>query len=199
VTVITSDKGFNGWAISQADGSFRLSTTGVFVSFRHLKYKPLLMRSANLSEPIRVQLVPADETVRKVRSCAGGKYWIGGGLRVNAGRNYGSPEHGQHDSHWYVTRGQSILHIVSGPWWHAGLPLESTLTSSDSIAIRAWVFNEIVGLDLSGRTPEGKYWRWVGAPIADAVEYENVSRATADDFDKIIATICFQSYGQGNR
>jgi hypothetical protein len=77
--------------------------------------------------------------------------------------------------------------------WHSGLPLEQTLLRSDSISLRGWIFKKIVGLDLSGHSSEGKYWRWVGAPLAAAIEYETSSREAADYFDKIIATMCFQS------
>ncbi len=45
-------------------------------------------------------------------------------------------------------------------------------------------------LDLSGRSRDGKYWRWVGAPIAEAIEYATSSRETAGYFDGIIATMC---------
>jgi hypothetical protein len=46
-------------------------------------------------------------------------------------------------------------------------------------------------LDFSGHTSDGKYWRWVEAPLADAIEYETPSRTSADEFDKIIASMCF--------
>src|ERR1700674_1958947 len=94
--------------------------------------------------------------------------WIGGGLRVSAGGKHKGPVYGEHDSHWYVQRGSDRLHVVDGYAWHAGLPLEQTLARSGSISVRGWVFEGIVGLDLSGHTNEGKYWRWVGAPVADA-------------------------------
>lgn len=168
-----------------------------FISPPHADYKPVLVRSSELTEPIRLQLVPADETVLKLKPCStppakGGK-WIGNGLRVNAGGKYKGPVYGEHDSHWYIRRGLDRLHVVDGYAWHAGLPLQQTLTRSDSITVRGWVFEGIVGLDLSGHTNEGKYWRWVGAPVAEAIEYEAASRATADYFDKIISTLCYGS------
>lgn len=197
VSVVTSGMGFNGWGASKADGSFRLPAAGAFVSFRHAGYKPLLVRSSDLIEPIHVQLDPTDETVWKVKSCSSlpgkGGAWIGGGLRVNPGGSHKGPVYGEHDSHWYVQRGSDRLHVVDGYAWHAGLPLEQTLVRSESISVRGWVFEKIVGLDLSGHSSEGKYWRWVGAPVALAIEYETSSREAADYFDKIIATMCFQS------
>ncbi len=36
------------------DGSFRLPKVGAFVSFRHVDYKPLLVRSTELTDPVRV-------------------------------------------------------------------------------------------------------------------------------------------------
>jgi len=76
----------NGWAKSKADGSFRLAGAGEFVSFRHADYKPELFRSSDLTEPAKVQLAPADDTVWKPKPCAvqarKGSDWIGGGLRV---------------------------------------------------------------------------------------------------------------------
>ena len=69
VSVVTSGMGFNGWTASKADGSFRLPANGAFVSFRHADYRPLLVRSSDLTEPVRVQLVPTDETAWKVKSC----------------------------------------------------------------------------------------------------------------------------------
>ena len=194
VLVITSGKGFIGWATSETDGSFRLPTTGEFISFRHADHNPVLVRSSVLTEPVRVQMSPADEKVWKLNKCGSltdrFTRWIGSGLRVNPGGAYTTGS-GEHDSHWYVKRGSDTLHLVDGNAWHAGLPLESTLTASETVSVRGWVSDSIVGLDLSGHTKEGKYWRWVGAPVAQAIEYQTASRATADDFDKIISTMCF--------
>jgi len=175
VTVVTSGKGFNGWATSKTDGSFRLSAVGAFVSFRHADYKPVLLQSSDLTAPVHVTLDRSDDTVWKVNSCNSqpdkGLAWIGGELRINPGSSHEGPVYGEHDSHWYVHRGRDRLHVVDGYAWHAGLPLEETLVQSESISIRGWLFEKrIVGLDLSGHNSEGKYWRWVGAPLASAIE-----------------------------
>jgi hypothetical protein len=196
--IVASGAGFNGWAISNADGSFHLSAVGAFVSVRQIGFKPLIVSTTDLTEPVRIHLTEADATTWKVPSCAslpgGGRGWVGGGLRVNAGRQrYEGPVYGEHDSHWYFKFSQNTLHIVEGYAWHSGLPLESTLTSSEGIKIRGWVFGETVGLDLSGKTREGKRWRWVGAPIALAIEYSDTSEDAADYFDSIVETMCFQS------
>jgi hypothetical protein len=195
VLVVTSGKGLAGWAASDANGSFKLSTTGEFISFRHVDYKPVLVRSSDLTDPVRIQLIPADETSSMLKSCnslpAKARGWIGGGLRVNPGGKYRGPVNGEHDSHWYVRRGNDTLHLVDGYTWHSGLPGEDILARSDRISVRDWVFETIVGLDFTGHTTDGKYWRWVGAPLAAAIEYETPSRTTADEFDKVIASMCF--------
>jgi hypothetical protein len=194
VLVISSGAGLQGWAYSGSDGAFLLHNSGEFVSFRHAKYGPMLIRSSSLKEPVRVQLVPSNENW-KLSSCAAmpgkGRAWIGGGLRVNPAGSYKGPAYGEHDSHWYLKRGKDPMHIVSGYAWHSGLPQESTLVRSTKISIREWVFDTIVGLDFTGQTDDGNYWRWVGAPLADAVEYEATSRSAADYFDGIIASLCF--------
>lgn len=89
--------------------------------------------------------------------------------------------------------------MVDGYAWHAGLPLDQTLERAESISVRGWVFEKIAGLDLSGHSSEGKNWRWVGAPVALAIEYETSSRQSADYFDKIIDTMCFQWPDQTKR
>lgn len=143
-----------------------------------------------------MQLEPADKTVRRLKRCnpapGSERAWPGGGLRLHV-NEFKSPINGDDDSHWYVRRGKNWLHIVHGYVWHSGLPLESTLVASQSITVRGWVFENIVGIDLSGRSNDGSYWRWFGAPVADAIEYQGVSRESADYFDAIIETACFGS------
>lgn len=83
--------------------------------------------------------------------------------------------------------------MVDGYAWHAGLPLESLLSASMNLDVRGWEFGNIVGLDLSGLLKDGWRWRWIGAPIADAVSYENVATEEADFFDPILDSICYSA------
>jgi hypothetical protein len=73
------------------------------------------------------------------------------------------------------------------------LPLESWLTASESIDVRGWEFGDIVGLDLSGRARTGRRWRWIGAPVADAISYENATPDEAEYFDRILESVCYFS------
>jgi hypothetical protein len=82
-------------------------------------------------------------------------------------------------------------HLLTDTQWHAGLPLESLLTASESLDIRGWEFGDIVGLDLSGRTRTGRRWRWLGAPVSDAISYENAEPQQAEYFDEILKSVCF--------
>ena len=197
-TIVASGVGFNGWASTGPDGSFHVKAAGEFISIRHAGLKARLLRRAELAEPILIALEPAGESMRTLPACsslpAGGKQWIGGGLKVNPGRSrFKGPFHGEHDSHWYLESGKDTLHIVDGYAWHAGLPLEQQLASSESILVHSWEFKGIVGLDLSGRTKSGLHWRWVGAPLAHAVEYKDTTQSSAEYFDRIIETTCFGS------
>jgi hypothetical protein len=197
-TIVASGAGFNGWASTGPDGSFHLKAAGSFIGVRHSGLKARLLRTSELTELVLIRLEAADESVRTMPACsssfAGAKQWIGGGLKVNPGRSrFKGPVNGEHDSHWYVMFGKDTLHIVDGYAWHAGLPLEKRLADFESISVRSWEFNGIVGLDLAGRTKSGLRWRWVGAPLAAAVEYGDTTQNSADCFDRILETICFES------
>ena len=194
-TVVASGAGFNGWASTGPDGSFHLKAAGLFVSVRRAGMKARLLRTSELTEPVLIALDAAGDSVRQMPACSSrfdvSKRWIGGGLKVNPGQsNFQGPINGEHDSHWYVTFGKDTLHIVDGYAWHAGLPLEERLASSDTISVRSWEFNDIVGLDLSGRAKSGKRWRWLGAPLAVAIEYTDATQESAEYFDRIIESTC---------
>jgi hypothetical protein len=197
-TIVASGTGFSGWASSNAEGLFHLKASGGFISVRHVGLTARLLRTSELAEPILIKLEAADNSVRNMPACnsssAARKQWIGGGLKVNPGRSrFRGPVNGEHDSHWYVTFRKEVLHIVDGYAWHAGLPLEQQLTSSDSISVRSWEFKDIVGLDLSGQTKNGARWRWLGAPIAAAVEYRDAPPESAEFFNRIMESTCFGS------
>jgi hypothetical protein len=142
-------------------------------------------------------LVKANAKVRVMPNCQSrpnsGRAWIGGGLRINPQGRYRGPVNGEHDTHWYVRKGKRLLHIVDGYVWHAGLPVESLLSASQSIDVRGWEYGKIVGLDVSGTSQTGRRWRWIGAPIADAISYEDAAPEEAEDFDRILESVCFGS------
>jgi len=146
--------------------------------------------------PIRLVLAKADASVKPMPNCESladsGPGWIGGELRIKPpGGSYTGPVNGEHDTHWYVHKQKGSLHVVEGYAWHAGLPLEDLLSASKSLKVRGWDFRTIVGLDLSGELNDGRRWRWIGAPLAAAVSYENASPEVADFFDRILDSVCY--------
>lgn len=200
--LIIRTSGLHGWTSSQQDGSFSVLGEGQFISFRAAGYRPELLRVNSSATPLRVTLRPADNTVQNAPICTSlpnkGKAWVGGGLKVRPPGRYEGPVSGQHDAHWYVPRGKDSLHIVDGAMWHSGLPVESDLLAVKDIAVRAWHSRttDTVILDLSGQRTDGKYWRWVGAPLATAVNYETSDRSTAEYFDAVIASLCVAGPGR---
>jgi len=196
--IVASGAGFNGWASTDKNGSFHLKAAGHFISVRHARWKAVLLRTADLAQPVRITLVRAGESAQKMPACnvsgGAGKTWIGQGLKVDAGRyHFKGPVYGEHDSHWYLKIGNDSLHLVDGYAWHAGLPLEERLNSSENISVASWESGDIVGLDISAQTKDGKRWRWLGAPIASAIEYENAGADSADAFDRIMQSACYGS------
>lgn len=195
--VVASGVGFLGWAETDSNGSFCLKRAGAFISVRHRGFDPVLVRSSDVRNEGQIRLAKADSAVKSVPRCQSlptkGRGWIGSGLRIRAPGRYKGPVNGEHDTHWYVHIGKSTLNIVDGYAWHAGLPLESLLTASQSIQVRGWEFDEIVGLDLSGQLEDGRRWRWFGAPVAQAIGYENTPPREAELFDRILETVCFEA------
>ncbi len=196
--VVASGVGFNGWASSDADGKFCVKHAGRFISVRHAGFKPLVLPVPPPDDPVRLTLIRAESSVKALRACESlpnaGRGWIGGGLRIKPPRGgYRGPVSGEHDTHWYVRHGKQLLHVVDGYAWHAGLPLERLLSGSKSLEVRGWEFGDIIGLDLSGTSKDGTRWRWFGAPIAEAISYEEVTPEDADFFNRVIDSVCYNS------
>jgi hypothetical protein len=194
--VVASGGGFN-WVSTNPDGTFCIKTAGLFINVRHTGFSPILERTPAPDTSIRLRLVKASASVRAMPNCQSrqnsGRGWIGGGLRINPQGRYRGPVNGEHDTHWYVRRGKQSLHIVDGYLWHTGLPPENLLSASKSIDVRGWEFGKIAGLDLSGISQTGRRWRWIGAPVADAISYEDAAPEDAEYFDRILDSICFAS------
>ncbi|MFN3326822.1 MAG: carboxypeptidase-like regulatory domain-containing protein [Bryobacteraceae bacterium] len=196
--VIASGFGFQGWTKTNADGSFCVPHNPgrrTFISVRHLGFAPVLIPSSALTENPKIVMSQAGPTVGRLEDCPASslneKGWAGTGLRVKAPRNkYIGPVHGQHDTHWYIPFGKQRLHVVDGYAWHGGLPSERLLISSKQIQVRGWEAGNIVGLDLAGVTEDGQRWRWIGAPLAFAVSYENASTKAAEFFDRVLHSLC---------
>lgn len=192
-TIITSGLGLRGWAISGPGGYFELPSTGSFISFRHSDYRPLLIRSADLSSDGHIALEPIDDTTRRIEPCqppGRGGVRVGGGFQIIVHGKYKGPVRGEHDTHWWVRRGKDWLHIGEGPFWHSGLPSDTLLDQSEDIKARSWKANRDLGFDISGRHRNGKYWRWLSAAWGAEIDYRTSNRETADYFDKLIATMC---------
>jgi hypothetical protein len=194
--IIASGVGLQGWATSNADGTFCLRAAGAFVSVRHAGYNPVLLPISGLGPEARIRLGKADGATKVLSSCrsftGNGRSWIGGVLRIKPPRGgYRGPVNGEHDTHWYVHFRGKTLHIVDGYAWHSGLPIQSLLVKSTSLAVHGWEFKDIVGLDVSGQLDDGTYWRWFGAPVADAISYENASLDEAKFFDGVLESVCF--------
>ena len=195
--VVASGVGFNGWGETNPGGTFCVKSAGVFINVRHTGFSPILERVPTTGTPMRLRMVKADASVRAMPDCQSrpnaGRGWIGGGLRINPQGRYRGPVNGEHDTHWYVQKGEQSLHVIDGYAWHAGLPQESLLSASQNISVRGWEFGNIIGLDLSGRSQTGSRWRWIGAPLAVAISYEGASPDEAEYFDRILESVCYTS------
>ena len=76
------------------------------------------------------------------------------------------------------------MQLGGGPTWSSGLPLKSDMTSLVEISERDMVCG-IYGIDIRGRTKEGKRWRFVGT-WGETATYRDASEQAARFFDSII-------------
>ncbi|HEV8147308.1 MAG TPA: carboxypeptidase-like regulatory domain-containing protein [Bryobacteraceae bacterium] len=192
--VIASGVGTERSDITKPDGSFHLKAAGAFMSVRHMAFVPVVVRAAELSAPVRIQLAFAGEPMLELPRCkslpAGGRGWIGGELRLKPSGSVRGPEMAGDVSHWYIKSGKSTLHIVEGDLAHAGLPTEEVLQGAVRINARAWSYHGAVGLDLRGESRDGLRWRWYGTSTGSAFEYVGVPAEDAAKFDAMMRFAC---------
>lgn len=193
--VITSGVGMSGWASSDSNGVFQTKDGGAFLSVRHSKYQPVIVGLEGMTRPLRIELKPAVSS-RRIPACRSKKTRVktfaGVNLRIRppaAGAS--GPVRGNNDTHWYVKRGKYSLHLVNGVDWHSGLPNERLLKGSRPLQVRRWLHGDSVVLDVSSTTSDGKRWRWIGAPLFDAIEYTDADDVTARSFDRMLESLCY--------
>ncbi len=76
------------------------------------------------------------------------------------------------------------MEIGGGPTWSSGLPIVSDMTSLIEVSERDMVCG-IYGIDIRGRTRNGKRWRFAGT-WGETVTYRDASEQAARFFDSII-------------
>ena len=208
--VRTSGVGQAGWSKTEADGAFRTTTAGAFISARLWGYSPVLVPVGESRDSIELRLSPLDDRAWHVVSCfmistsyafepGRGAFArdgaeidiLGDTLRVTLkGRALRGPERGEGGSNWYVEANGHRLNIDSGPWLRSGLPPEKWMLKSVVMSSRSWIAEEDTGLDVRGRDAEGGYWRWAGPLAGESISYHGVSQEQAAIFDKIIDSAC---------
>jgi hypothetical protein len=92
-------------------------------------------------------------------------------------------------------KNRSWLHGGFGPQWSGGRPTKMFTESTRFEETRTWDFGLTGhnGLDIKGRTAEGKFSRFFGG-IGDTLVYEGVPKEAAEYFDSIINSVCYQPW-----
>ena len=78
---------------------------------------------------------------------------------------------------------------ISGPNASRGRPSEEWITRAREWTARAFEGGDYRGLDVRGRTRDGRYWRYVGQ-FGEEFSYYGVDEDAARFFDSIIAGGC---------
>jgi hypothetical protein len=190
---------------SDKDGIFRIKKIlhQEMIWFSRSGYKPLLMTITGSKMNIVLEKAGFRESEWVLSWCPPiekkGRY-IGDNLNVfvpKAIRIYESTG----ADYWMV----AILHgpekerltFGSGPTWTHGFP-DWAKTLPDLVSREVIIgdpsdnesySHEAVASDVRGRSKDGKFWRFTG-DCFEALEYEGVTKEDAEEFDKIIDTLC---------
>jgi hypothetical protein len=71
----------------------------------------------------------------------------------------------------------------------SGFPSDDWIITSAETSSRSWRYGDAEGLDLRGRSKEGKFWRYFGT-YGIGLSYKEASKEAADYFDRIMDSAC---------
>jgi hypothetical protein len=94
------------------------------------------------------------------------------------------------------------FHSNSGWVWLSGIYGPSAtsghpprfMTEQNIVSRRSWSFNDVEGIDMSGRTASGNYWRYIGTQ-GEAIRYFDVPKEAAKYFDSMLDSVCYNPSG----
>jgi hypothetical protein len=180
-------------------GQFRLYDRGRVIFLQHNGYRPVVLVSEGLKNEIEIVMEEAKQTEWLIPPC--GQELGGRQLRIARLRL-------QHPSGAQVKKGRDIdyedfsiaygqgndqqyLYAIWGPMASHGFPPDSWISASVGFTSRSWRFGEAVGMDVRGRSKEGKFWRYFGT-YGIGLSYKEASKEAADYFDRIMDSACHQ-------
>lgn len=131
-----------------------------------------------------------DKTQSKVTLGDRLKLVVPKGARTNKGRDV---DYAEYRVGFPATRGWVWLSGIYGPTATSGQP-PRTMTEQTVVSRRAWSFKDVEGIDISGRTATGNYWRYIGM-YGEAIKYFDVSREAAEYFNGMLDAVCYNPSG----
>jgi hypothetical protein len=191
---------------SNGDGTFRIQSTlnrkTIWVS--RSGYKPVFIAATNSPMNIAMEKASPQEAEWILSQCTdtikkNGKYLGDGALKVFAPA--GTPVYESRDIDFWMARiffhgsEEEQLWIGTGPTWASpGFPKWPGIVTDLINREIVWSTDESysindVRVDIRGNSKDGKFWRFTGNSF-DAREYKGVSKEAAEEFDKIIDTLC---------
>ncbi len=185
---------------SDSEGRFQFATTADSVIFRRAGFMSQRVRLSDVAEPLSVVLrrSPSASMVfcKDSQSCIHNLTLDSALCFPNVpGIDVGPLQPGIDSvGRDFLSNGQRV-HVESGFAGSDNLTRDSRLWDSSEFSENVYLIHqkpwlrERRAIDARGKTPDGKYWRYLQAPH-ESVRYSGVDRAIADRFDKLFDGVC---------
>lgn len=188
----------NGDLRTKSDGTYQTSRPGKVIFLHKPGYRPHVLLTEKLSGRVEVALEDASFSEWRISSCGKEeklKKLILGNLVVSvldrAEINLSDDIDYASRAVFYDSGKKERLDWIHGPHATGGFPPDKWIVSSSEFAIRSCRFDGSEGIDIRGRSIEGKYWRFFGI-FGTVISYHDASTDASAFFDRILDSVCFQ-------
>ncbi|HSR50931.1 MAG TPA: carboxypeptidase-like regulatory domain-containing protein [Acidobacteriota bacterium] len=193
--------------LSDSDGTFRLERSDdpysryPFVFVSKAGYQAVFLPADEVALDLQISLPKKASNPRRIDSCPKNGRWIGFSLRVpddeRPVKRTGRDSDYETIALGFPTELPSWLRMGSGPNWSLGFPLSRDLEQLEEMSARELDIyaspeldsTYIDGVEVKGRFPDGRLYRYVGV-VSESLSYEASSQEAADYFDSLLDRLC---------
>ncbi len=184
--------------VTDSDGRFQLQTEVPAVVLRKAGYRSQFIRTS-AAEQARIVLEPAESPGRpkfcsadsRCESIVGweAEFCFPKVAGVEASRQGRDIDYGIRFYSIKSRNGRVGITHGSGPLWSLGIPVNTDVWKSVEYAEVTYAQDGMVILDASGRTADGKRWRYLGR-LGESASYSDAREDAARILDRVLDGMC---------